>query len=85
MDVLARAGREVALATSWLINVINPQVVILGGGLPDAGQSFLDAFLTAVSAPSLPDAADCVTIRSSSIPEGAEVEMIPEKRQMPAA
>jgi predicted NBD/HSP70 family sugar kinase len=71
--LLARAGHEVGLATAWLINLINPQVVILGGGLPNAGQAFLDAFHAAASAGAVPDAADCVTIRASSIPDGAEV------------
>jgi predicted NBD/HSP70 family sugar kinase len=72
-DLLARAGHEVGLATAWLINVINPQVAILGGGLPQAGQAFLDAFHAAVDAGAVPDAADCVTILASSIPDGAEV------------
>jgi predicted NBD/HSP70 family sugar kinase len=71
--LLAQAGHEIGLATAWLINLINPQVVILGGGLPNAGQAFLDAFHAAATAGALPDAADCVTIRASSIPDGAEV------------
>jgi predicted NBD/HSP70 family sugar kinase len=71
--LLARAGHELGTAASWLITLINPQLIILGGGLPGAGQSFLDAFGAAVSAQTLSDAADCVSIRASSIPEGAEV------------
>lgn len=71
--LLARAGHEVGLATSWLINLINPQVLILGGGLPDAGQAYLDAFHAAATARTLPDAADSLTIRTSSIPDGAQV------------
>lgn len=72
-DLLARAGHELGIAASWLVNLINPQVLVLGGGLPDAGPSFLDAFGDAVRRQTLSDAAECMTIQPSSIPDGAEV------------
>lgn len=71
--LLAHAGHEVGIAASWLINLMNPQVLILGGGFPDAGESFLNAFSAAMSAQALSEASECVTVRASSIPEGAEV------------
>jgi predicted NBD/HSP70 family sugar kinase len=70
-DLLARAGYELGIAASWLVNVVNPQMLILGGSLPDAGQSFLDAFCDAVSGQAVSEAAECLSIQPSSIPEGA--------------
>jgi glucokinase len=72
-ELLARAGHEVGIAASWLINVINPKVLILGGGFPDAGDSFLDALRAAVTVDARSAATECVSIRASTIPEGAEV------------
>ena len=47
--VLARAARHLGLATSWLVNVVNPKTVLLGGTPFAAGAPrFLEPFASAV-------------------------------------
>lgn len=47
--VLAEAARHLGLAACWLVNVLNPKTVLLGGTAFAAGAGrFLDSFATAV-------------------------------------
>lgn len=71
--LLERAGRELGVAASWLINLFNPQSLVLGGELPDAGQIFLGAFESAAKAQILASAREHVVISHSAIADGAEV------------
>ena len=40
-DVLAHAGRYLGIALSNIVNLFEPQVIVLGGGVAEAGEPFL--------------------------------------------
>ena len=42
-EVLTRAGRYLGIALSNLVNLFEPQVIVIGGGVADAGEPFLGA------------------------------------------
>jgi len=42
-DVLERAGRMLGIKTSFLVNFLNPDIVIIGGGIEEAGPIFMGA------------------------------------------
>ncbi len=73
LDVLENAGRELGIAASWLINLFNPAVLIIGGGLVDAGEPFLRPLRQAAKENALPQAAERVDIRVSTLGQDLEV------------
>lgn len=72
-ELLRYGGQELGIAASWLINMFNPQSIVLGGELPDAGSEFLAAFERAMKHQTLASARENVVVRKSAIAEGAEV------------
>lgn len=40
-DVLGEAGAELGIAASWLLNLYNPDVLVVAGGFVDAGEALL--------------------------------------------
>lgn len=73
LELLAEAGRELGIATSWLVNLLNPAVVVVGGGLADAGEPLLRPLEQTALARALPQSADQVSIRASVLGQDAEV------------
>lgn len=53
-DVLAEAGRTLGLAASWLVNVLNPEVLVVGGGVAGAGEPLLEPLRQTAMACALP-------------------------------
>lgn len=41
LETLDEAGRALGLAASWLINLFNPDVLLIGGGVAEAGEPLL--------------------------------------------
>lgn len=80
-QILATAGNYLGIAIAGLVNLFNPNVVIVGGGVAQVGDLFLEPVRKAVQRRSLPAAAQAVRIttamlgrRSSGM--GASVEAI---------
>lgn len=71
--VVANAGEALGIAASWLINLFNPEVLVVGGGLVGAGDLLVEPLRKAALEMSLPQAADRVSIRTSSLGQDAEV------------
>lgn len=44
MELLADAGRTLGIGASWMVNVINPDVLVVGGGLFSGGELLLGPF-----------------------------------------
>lgn len=44
IDILSSAGEALGVSTAFLVNVLDPEMVILGGGLGIAGGIYRDAF-----------------------------------------
>lgn len=47
-EVLAEAGRALGLASSWMVNLFNPEVLVVAGGVANAGEPLLGPLRDAV-------------------------------------
>jgi len=80
-QILSRAGSHLGIAIAGLVNIFNPNMVVVGGGVAQIGDLFLEPVRQAVQRRSLPAAAHAVRIttallgrRSSSM--GAVVQAL---------
>ncbi len=73
IEILAHAGEALGIAASWLINLLNPEVLVIGGGLVGAGDPLLEPFRRAISANALPQAADRVVVRPWALGKDAKI------------
>jgi glucokinase-like ROK family protein len=80
-QILARAGSHIGIAIAGLVNLFNPGMVIIGGGVAQTGDILLEPIRQAVERRSLPAATRVVRIttamlgrRSSSI--GAVIQAL---------
>lgn len=71
--VLAETGRHVGVAVANLVNLVDPQRVIIGGELARAGAPVVEAIRQMVEQYSIPSAAATVEIVPSALGERAEV------------
>jgi len=63
LEVLRDAGRRIGVAVSWLINLFNPQIVVIGGGIAGAGEPLLGPLREAALEHALPQATSQVEIK----------------------
>ncbi len=47
-EILIEAARWLAIKVAYLLNVFNPQLIVLGGGMEKAGNIFMDALINSV-------------------------------------
>ncbi|MBW3560960.1 MAG: ROK family protein [Actinobacteria bacterium] len=73
IEILADAGRRLGLAASWLINLFNPEVLLVGGGVAEAGQPLLGPLEEAARQHTLGQAAAHVAIRPWTLGRDAGV------------
>lgn len=73
LKVLAEAGRALGQAAAWLVNVLDPGVLILAGGLSGVGENLTGPFREAVNEGVLPVIADGLQVLVSSLGQDAEV------------
>jgi len=71
--VLADAGRRLGTAASWLVNLLNPEVLVVGGALAEAGDFVLDQLRAAVAEDALPQAVARLSIRPWMLGQDAKV------------
>jgi predicted NBD/HSP70 family sugar kinase len=71
--VLADAGQRLGTASSWLVNLLNPDVLVVGGALAEAGEWFLGPLRQAVAEGALPQAAAGLSIRPWMLGQDAKV------------
>jgi len=64
-QILARAGRHIGNAIAGLVNLFNPSMVIIGGGVAQTGDLLLDPMRQAVQKRSLPASAHAVRITTA--------------------
>jgi glucokinase len=48
IEIFARAGRALAVGMGGMINVFNPELIVIGGGLARAGDLIMEPFRTAL-------------------------------------
>ena len=73
LRAVADAGRAVGRALAALVNVLNPEVIVIGGELAAAGDALLDPIRTAIARYAIPSAADDVRVVPSPLGGRAEV------------
>jgi len=73
IEILANAGRSLGIAASWLVNVLNPRVLVIGGGLIGAGDFVLAPFHAAVREHTLPQALEPLSIRPWALGRDSKV------------
>ena len=71
--VITDAGRAVGRAVSMLINVLNPELVVVGGDLAAAGDLLLDGVRDSIARAALPSAAEAARVVTGVLGERAQV------------
>jgi glucokinase len=74
IDVLATIGTNLGVAIASLVNIFNPEVVVIGGGVIAAGELLLQPARAEVAARALPPSKDEVTIVAAQF--GVEAGMV---------
>ena len=71
--VIADAGRAIGKAAATLVNVLNPELLIVGGDLSDAGELLLDGVRESLERSALPTAVQAAQVVAGSLGDRAEV------------
>ena len=71
--VIADAGRVVGSAAAFVFNLLNPQRLVVGGDLAEAGDLLLDGVRESVRLAALPAAAETATVVAGVLGERAQV------------
>jgi predicted NBD/HSP70 family sugar kinase len=70
---VADAGEAIGMAVSWIVNVLNPQLVVVGGELAAAGDVLLDPIRAGIQRHSVAAAAAGVRVTGGVLGDHAEV------------
>jgi len=71
LDIVRAAARRLGIKIAFLVNIFNPQEIIIGGGLEDAGMPFIDEIRRTVSEWAFEEASSAVKIIPSRLGENA--------------
>lgn len=71
VDVVRDAGRRLGVRIAYLVNLLNPEMVIIGGGIEQAGLPLIEEVKGAVSEWCFEEAASAARIVSSRLGEDA--------------
>ncbi|NQU19364.1 ROK family transcriptional regulator [bacterium] len=71
LEIIKNAARRLGIKVAFLINFFNPQVVIIGGGLEEAGIPFIEEIKRTVCEWSFNEASSAVKIIPSRLGENA--------------
>ena len=71
--VIADAGRVIGSAVAVVLNLLNPQRLVVGGDLAEAGDLLLDGVRSSVRLAALPAAADAAAVVAGVLGERAQV------------
>lgn len=66
-DLIKLAAKRLGIKIAYLVNLLNPEVVIIGGGIEDAGSKFLDMIKQTVSEWAFEEMANSVKIIPSKL------------------
>lgn len=72
-DMILFAGRKLGIAIANLLNLVNPELIILGGDVVEAGEMFLEAVRSTGFSRSISKAANEVTITISDFQQDSIV------------
>lgn len=70
-ELLDRAAKQFGIKVAYLVNLLNPEVVVVGGGLEQAGERFLNVVKSTVDAWAFEEMSSRVRIVYSTLGENA--------------
>ncbi|MDD5006318.1 MAG: ROK family protein [Candidatus Omnitrophica bacterium] len=71
LDIVKGAARRLGIKVAFLVNLLNPQVVIIGGGLEEAGMPFIEEIKRSVGEWAFEESSSAVRIIPSRLGENA--------------
>ena len=71
LKVVEQAGADLGKKIAFLVNLLNPEIVVIGGGIEDCGAPLLDAIKLSVKEWSVEEASSQVKIIPSAFGENA--------------
>jgi predicted NBD/HSP70 family sugar kinase len=71
LKAVEQAGTELGKKIAFLVNLLNPEIVVIGGGIEDCGASLLDAIKLAVKEWAVEESSNSVKIIPSAFGENA--------------
>lgn len=71
VDVVREAGKRLGVRVAYLVNLLNPEMVIIGGGIEEAGLPLIEEVKVAVGEWCFEEAANAVKIVPSHLGEDA--------------
>ena len=71
IKIVEHAGMELGKKLAFLVNLLNPEIVVIGGGVEDCGATLLDAIKIAVKEWAVEEASSHVKIIPSAFGENA--------------
>lgn len=71
VELLDKAAKRLGIKAAYLVNLLNPDAVVIGGGLEDAGESFLNTVRAVVNSWAFEEMASHVKLVYSSLGENA--------------
>lgn len=72
-EILSDVGRTLGIAGSWLVNLFDPDVLVIGGGLAGAGDVLVEPLREAVLRHAMTETARRLTIRTWALGQEAKV------------
>lgn len=69
IELLKEAGKRLARKAAFLVNLINPELIVIGGGIEIAGAPLLDSVRDSVRAISVPEATDKLRVVPAALGE----------------
>ncbi|MBI3252681.1 MAG: ROK family transcriptional regulator [Candidatus Omnitrophica bacterium] len=67
--ILEEAGERLGQKAAFLVNLFNPEIIVVGGGIESAGTTFFDALRDKVRESSIPEATEKLRIVPSQLGE----------------
>jgi len=71
LDLLKRAGERLGVRIAFLVNLLNPGVVVIGGGIEQAGPPLLDTIKNMIKTCSFEEMAEAVKVIPARLGEDA--------------
>lgn len=69
MKLIRDAGVKLGRKAAFLVNLFNPEIIVIGGGIEIAGASFFDAMRETIKQTSIPEATEKLRVIPSSLGE----------------
>lgn len=69
IKLLREAGQQLGRKAAFLVNLINPEIIVVGGGIEAAGVPFLDALKDTIKKAAIPEATEKLRIAPSMLGE----------------